>query len=146
MRLLLLFFLLLTSIIAEPITIVPVHPTKAYIKEQKRLLKVERKWAKPFHMTDWTIELTPVPLEILQEICPYACMAASNWHPEFRYGQIYILEQSGYTKAMKAGLKAAHRTVWDDQRDSVVHEMLHNVLGNMNRESAVVILTHLLKP
>jgi hypothetical protein len=47
---------------------------------------------------------------------------------------------------MHQELRKRRMSVADDQRDSVLHEILHNVIENMDEESAVVILTRLLHP
>jgi hypothetical protein len=71
------------------------------------------------------------------------CLALSVWDIPTRTGTIFVLLRSDYTKAT---LKKLHTSAKADQKDSVVHELVHNVVGNMKNEYAVVTLTHALKP
>lgn len=124
----------------------PEHPTKAFLNEKHFLEKVQKPWLKTFHMEDWDINLTPVPLSVLKENCVRSCFAVSWWDGEYHRGTVFVLERSEYTPEMKKELKEAQIGLKEDQRNSVVHELLHNVLLNMHQEAAVQILTNLLKP
>lgn len=61
-------------------------------------------------------------------------------------GVIMVLQASEYTKEMKEDLRKRHMSIKSDQRNSVVHEMMHNVFEHMDEEKAVTIITGLLNP
>ena len=128
------------------IQIVPDNPTPAYKREKRYLEKTEQKWAKVFHIETWAVEVYPVPFTTLQQVCAVPCMAASDWNPYLHTGVIFVLQESDYSTRMKAELRKEHISIKSDQRNSVVHEILHNVVEHMNEEIAVQILTNLLHP
>lgn len=152
-QLLLLFALLASSLFAEeikfgPTTITAEGPSSARYERQQRFLdRVEKKWAKKFYLTTWDVTIRAVPEELLEGLCfPKECMAASYWDPIAHTGTILIMDSIDYNKHARKELRKRHMTVRDDQRDSVLHEILHNVIRNMREEVAVVTLTSLLKP
>jgi hypothetical protein len=132
----------------------PEHPTAAYKKEKHDLESVYHKWSKTFHMDDWNVEVSPVPLAFLKEYCPpdlndptaLTCAAASDWSPWTHRGVMFVLQRSDYTADMKKYLRQQHVSIWSDQRNSVVHEILHNVIEHANEEFAVRTLTGLINP
>ena len=84
------------------------------------------------------------PIALIQALTDAPCIAASYWDVPERKGTIYVTMRSDYTPALKKEWDV--KNVKADQRDSVVHEMLHNVVENMTNEGAVQVITRLLKP
>ena len=61
-------------------------------------------------------------------------MAMSNWNLSAKSGVIYVLRRSDYTDELRERLEVSD--VKADQRNSVVHELLHRILGI--REESVI--------
>jgi hypothetical protein len=125
---------------------VPEHITPEFLKEKHELEQVYKKWAVIFHMEDWNTEVTPVPLSFLKEFCPSECFAGSNWNIYDESGVMFILQRSEYTNEMKKSLRQRHVSIWSDQRNSVLHEILHNVIEHGYEEAVVSTLANLLNP
>ena len=118
-------------------------------KEVEVLEKIKQKWMKKFYMEKWNVVLQIISSDQLQEICPYEvkyCMASSSWDVHEKTGIIFVIRKQDYTNQMKDDLKKDHSTVKADQRNSVVHEMVHNIWNHMPEETAVQLLTGLLHP
>lgn len=118
---------------------------KATPAEIKDVQKAAALWVRNLGIGDWDIKIYIVPIFALQVLCPVPCMAASHWDVEHMAGTMYILRRADYTPEL---LKARHIIVTPkaDQRDSVLHEMLHMVIDDMTEEGAVVTLTRAFKP
>lgn len=121
-------------------------------KEVEFFYKIEKKWAANFLMEDWTVAIIPGDRNVLDHFCPIdfftlmpsQCMAVSKWDAINHTGWMVILDEKAYSPEAKKSLKKHHATIRDDQKDSVVHELVHNVIQNMSNEGAVVTLTHFL--
>ena len=114
--------------------------------ETKDLERTVRVWKNKLSMADWTIVIKPVPKIILANfICEDSeCFAASNWSVRSKTGVIFVMMREDYTKEMKKEMK--YKNIKSDQRNSVVHEMLHNIWKNMDEEYAMWVLSKALKP
>ena len=110
--------------------------------EAEDLARVLHKWQAMFRMADWKISVGLVPREMLP--CAQECVAASSFDVGSRRGSILVLRRADYTPEIRRHF--AVKNVPRDQRDSIVHELLHCVLDNMYPEAAVQVLSRALKP
>ena len=113
----------------------------AFADEVKDLERTTKEWQQKLQLTDWTITVRPVPMLVVQMIRQGKPAAAlSLWDLETRNGIIFIVMRADYPKTMPmAKIKA-------DQRDSVVHEMLHNIIEHAPLETGIGIISKALKP
>lgn len=120
--------------------------------EQQDLDKQVNIWKSKFGMKDWTIVVTPVSVEELIKIHPAGpILGASQYDVESRSGVILVLRRADYPEFKKSlilnGFEVGKKDLVDpikDQKDTVVHELLHNIFQNANQEFAVSELAHLL--
>ena len=97
-------------------------------------------------MEDWKVSLRVATNEELERLCGEPCVAASRFRLVDKSGEILILCGKCYTKHQRDWARSQGRSVRKDQRDSVVHELLHAIWGLMREEAAIRMLTDLLKP
>jgi len=114
--------------------------------ETSDLKAVERKWAARFYMDDWRVSLRLAENAELELHCGAPCVAASKFKLADKTGEILVLCQKCYTARQKDWIRSQGRTLKEDQRDSVVHELLHNIWANAEEEFAIAMLTKLFKP
>jgi hypothetical protein len=119
--------------------------TMSFASEASDLKHTLDKWRKPFHVQNWDITIKPVPIEMLEILHPNGrVLALSSFDPDKKEGIIFVLMRSDYTKET---IKNNHiKNVKQDQRDSVVHELVHNIINHMDEENAVVVITKIIKP
>jgi hypothetical protein len=121
----------------------------AFAGELEDLQKTTKIWQHQFGMDSWTVTVSTVTQDELRLIAAYGgdIDAASLCSVDEHTCWIYILRRDAYTSEhMKVwGIKGM-RGIRRDQRNSVVHELLHNVIGNGDEEWAVQLLAHLLSP
>lgn len=115
-----------------------------FASEQSDLEKQVKIWAPRFGMEDWTITVEAIPEYALQSFLGYFCFGASTWDVDTKTGHILVLERSSYTKEMKEIGHIKHIKL--DQKNTVVHEMIHNVVAHAEDEFAVQVLTEQIVP
>jgi hypothetical protein len=119
-----------------------------FASETRDLERTTKIWQNKLGMAHWSIVIKPVPKIILENLlCPEGkseCLAVSKWDVHSQSGMIFVMMRDDYTKEMKKQMKL--KSVKADQRDSVVHEMLHNLWAHMEEEHAMWVLSHALKP
>lgn len=114
-------------------------------KEIRSVKATAVEWQHKLQIEEFHITVVVVPLAVLETINPTPCLAASTWDIEDREGMIFILRRADYTKEfMKRS--GVHKSPKADQRDSVLHEMMHLIVEHMATEAAVVTITTALKP
>lgn len=107
-------------------------------KEEERIASYISKWGPAFNLENWAIDLKMVTQEEIQIIHRKPAAALSSWRPAERYGVMLVLKKDDYIPLPRS------LSIQEDQEDSVVHEMLHNVFQNMPQEHAVQIISRLL--
>lgn len=112
--------------------------------ELQDLERTVEKWKPAFYMHDFEVHLHLVSLEQLRSLCEKECVAASLFDVSAKRGEIFVLRRKDYSDAVKRQLRISD--VKADQRNSVVHEMIHCLYRNMAEESAVSVLAAALRP
>lgn len=120
----------------------------ASASEAQDLKRTTQLWAQRLDIAEFKITVVPVPFIFLLSVCQGKCLAASYWTVKNRTGTVFILQRSAYTPEICEAnhIKYDLKHIKADQRDSVVHELLHNVVQNMDTEYAVSTLSHAFKP
>ncbi len=103
-------------------------------------------------MESWTLTIHLATLIEIQERAKcLQCVAVSEWSydPDPRLGELWVMKLSEYNpnyyKMFEYKRKSKRWARWD-QRNSVVHELIHNVIRNANEEAAVAMLTNAINP
>ena len=118
--------------------------TLAFANEQQDLEKIVNNWAPKLGLTNWTIEVTIVPYEDLLLQLQRPVLGASTWDVPTKTGKIWVCSRDSYSPAL---LKDEHVTnIKLDQENTVVHEMIHNLMEHADEEWAVQLLSEQIVP
>lgn len=115
---------------------------KEYLRVKSYLLK----WEPIFKLTDWKIDIAPVPDYILNDLHPEGVLlGVSTWDVESQTGTIYVLDQKHLKLYKKLyGKKHTFLSIEKEQEIIVVHEILHNLINHGDEEWAVQVLSNLI--
>jgi len=115
--------------------------------ESEMLKKVERKWSARFEMSDWNVDVRAVSRAELNKVCRTEhCLGHSTWILPLERGVILVLKASEYPEDVKADLRKRRVSIAADQRNTVVHEILHCVWAFMDEEYAIEFIVKWMKP
>lgn len=123
--------------------------------EEAALQPTLTKYQKLFAMDGWKITLHVVPLSKVHSQCPKLqdAVACSEWtgNPATTdmTGELWIAERAEYTPELweHYGVKPEDRRPAEvDQRNSVVHELLHVVWEYAQEEAAVAMIAGAINP
>ncbi len=118
--------------------------TLAFANEQQDLEKIVKTWAPKLGLTNWTVEVTIVPYEDLLLQLQRPVLGASTWDVATKTGKIWVCSRDSYSPAL---LKDEHVTnIKLDQENTVVHEMIHNLMEHADEEWAVQLLSEQIVP
>ena len=125
--------------------IVPAGAVDPEFRELEMLMHV---YQHKFQMDKWKLTLHLTTHAVIDVTRPGA-FAVTEWDYEAREADIYVMRLAEYTPEFwkSYGLKPQTEE-WNkaDQRDSVVHELIHGVIKYANEESAVTMLTGAIAP
>lgn len=123
-----------------------------FASEQQDVDKVLRKYQTFFGMGDWTLTVHLDTIEAIRKrIGCSTCVAVSEWStdgPPYT-GEIWVARRSEYTPEFwrSFGMKPHNRKfAAKDQRNSVVHELVHALWRYGSEEAAVSMLAGAINP
>lgn len=128
----------------DPITVAP----GAVDPEFRELEGLMRLYQKKFRMEKWTLTLHLTTHAVIEVSKPGA-FAVTEWDYEDRTADLWIMRLAEYTPKFWIDHGVDPQTVeWAkaDQRDSVVHELIHGVIRYADEEAAVSMLTGAIAP
>ncbi len=116
--------------------------TPSLAKQQDRLTRLMVKWQDKLHMGDLVIDLKVVPKEDLDRpgLAGSMTVEDSDYYPGHAEIHIKILQTSDYP----AGAGSAY--IKKDQRNTVVHELIHVLLAGFDEETFVEVIADKMMP
>lgn len=116
--------------------------------EFRELEGLMRLYQQKFRMDKWKLTLHLTTHAVIDVSRPGA-FAVTEWDPENQEADIWIMRLAEYTPEfwIAHGIKPqSEEWARADQRDSVVHELIHGVIRYADEEAAVAMLTGAIRP
>ena len=116
--------------------------------EYEDLVRTTKTWQHRLGMDSWKISVVPATMGMILDVNDdKPVFAFSSFDVEAKVGVVMIMRRADYTPQMKSVAKiTTMRQVRADQRNSVLHELLHVLVAHADEEWAVSRLALLLKP
>lgn len=112
----------------------------SFASETTRLTKLTRKWQNKLGMKEWKIETRPAPYSLFLDIIGYPATGMSSFSPN-KTGVIYVMLEDDYTPKIKK--KMGIKNVRNDQQNTIVHELLHNIWRHsLSEEDGVSVISN----
>lgn len=129
----------------DPIAITG-NPVDPELQQVEGLMRI---YQHRFKLDNWKLSIHLTTKAYILQRHGSPAMAMSEWDVKTRTGEIWVMRLSEYTPEMWEEIGLNPQTdIWSkaDQRDSVVHEMVHCVISYADNEAAVAMLTGAIAP